>query len=59
MFTVISEREECELKTVIACSTCPDEVGAKCHVSTEDVQMSLRIRKGFIGIGGEKDTRSL
>ena len=59
MFTVISESQECKLKIVIACFMCSNEVCAKCHVSTEDVQGSQRLKKVFIGVGGEKDTKNL
>lgn len=32
---------------------CSNEVCAKCHMSTEDAQLSLRLRKGLIDIGGK------
>lgn len=54
MFTVISESQEYKFKIVIACSMCSNEVCAKYHVSTQDVQVSQRPRKVFIGVGGRK-----
>ena len=52
--TVISGRLECRLKLAIACSMCSNEVCAECHVNAEEEQLSLRLRKGFIGDGEGK-----
>lgn len=53
MFTVISERQEYKLKVITACLMCSNEVCAKCHVRTEDAQLSLRLSKGLTDIGGK------
>lgn len=35
---------------------CSNEVCTECHVNTEEEQLSLRLRKGFIGDGDKKGT---
>ena len=43
-------------KLVIACSMCSNEVCTECHVNTEEEQLSLKLRKGFIGDRDKKGT---
>lgn len=53
-----SERQECKLRTVIACPTSSNEICAEGHGNTGEKQLSLRLRKGLVNDGREKDTPS-